>query len=136
MKKVIVFGTFDAFHKGHRNFLQQAKKFGDFLVAVVARDETVLKVKGVKTHNNEEKRKNEIEKSGLTDKVILGSLGDKYEVIRRENPNVICLGYDQCFFIDKLKDELKKMGLADTEIIRLKAYMPEKYKSSIIRKQK
>ena len=44
-KKVMVFGTFDIFHKGHENFLKQAKKLGDCLTVVVARDETVLKFK-------------------------------------------------------------------------------------------
>jgi len=30
MKKVMVFGTFDIFHSGHINFLEQARQEGDF----------------------------------------------------------------------------------------------------------
>jgi len=37
-KKVMVFGTFDIFHPGHRSFLNQAKKYGNYLIVVVARD--------------------------------------------------------------------------------------------------
>jgi cytidyltransferase-like protein len=73
MKKVIVFGTFDIFHEGHRNFFKQAKEFGDFLIVVVARDGNVLKIKGVLPWNDEESRLAEIKKSGLVDKVILGN---------------------------------------------------------------
>ena len=48
MKKVILFGTFDIFHKGHKNFLEQAQEFGDYLIVVIARDKTVKKIKGKK----------------------------------------------------------------------------------------
>lgn len=130
----MVFGTFDIFHKGHINFLKQARKYGDYLAVVIARDETVKKVKGKYSQNNEEKRLEKVESSLLADEVILGSLTDKYLVIKRYQPDVICLGYDQKFFIDDLRLELDKMGLAKTEIIKLKSYHPEIYKSSKLRK--
>ena len=126
----MVFGTFDVFHPGHRDFLKQAKKRGDYLVAVVARDETVLKVKGNLPRNNENFRLNAIKKSGLVDEVFLGNLGNKYEVIKKNKPNVICLGYDQKFFINKLEEKLKEFKLSGTVIIKMKPYHPEIYKSS------
>jgi len=45
-KKVLVFGTFDGLHEGHKNFFKQAREFGDFLVVVVGRDSTIVKTKG------------------------------------------------------------------------------------------
>lgn len=45
MKKVMTFGTFDVFHPGHLYYLREAKKLGNYLVTVVARDETVLNIK-------------------------------------------------------------------------------------------
>jgi glycerol-3-phosphate cytidylyltransferase-like family protein len=141
-KKVMAFGTFDIFHKGHENFLQQAKKCGlpadagrgqgDFLVVVVARDETVQKVKKHKTKNDERKRLLVIKNSNLADKVILGNLGDKYAVIKKYKPDVIALGYDQKSFTGELKEKLKALGLDKTRIIRLKSYYPKKYKSSLL----
>ena len=36
MKKVITYGTFDLFHKGHYNIIKRAKALGDYLI--VGRD--------------------------------------------------------------------------------------------------
>ncbi|MCK4554633.1 NUDIX domain-containing protein, partial [Candidatus Parcubacteria bacterium] len=69
-------------------------------------------------------------KSGLADKVVLGNIKDKYKIIERFKPDVICLGYDQKIFTEKLKEKLQKFGLSKTRIIRLKSYKKEKYKSS------
>jgi len=131
--KIITFGTFDIFHEGHKNFLKQARKFGDYLIVVVARDETVGKVKKRLPQNDESVRLKNIKESGLADEVILGSLGNKYEVIKKYRPDVICLGYDQEVFTEKLREKLKEFDLSSAKIIRLKAYYPEKYKSSKLR---
>jgi len=130
----MVFGTFDIFHPGHRSFLNQAKKYGNYLIVVVARDKTVKVFKKQDTKNKEKVRTKMIQESALADEVILGSLGDKYAIIKKRKPNVICLGYDQEFFIENLKSKLKEFGLIKTEIIRLKSYKPEIYKSSKLRK--
>lgn len=133
MKRVLVFGTFDIFHEGHRDFFRQARKYGDFLCAVVARDATVVEVKGIPPQNDEQIRLATLKNSGLVDEVMLGNLDDKYEAIKKYAPDVICLGYDQKFFIDNLRDSLLKMGLDKTEIKKLKPYYPKKYKSSKLR---
>ena len=135
MAKVLVFGTFDIFHAGHRFLLRQAKEYGDFLRVVVARDITVLQVKGRAPQHSEQARADVIKKSGLADEVVLGSLNDKYEVVRDFKPDVVCLGYDQKFFIDSLRKKLDETGLEKTKIVRLEPHNEEKYKSSILRKK-
>lgn len=45
MTVVLTFGTFDIFHPGHEYYLREAKKHGDKLVTVIARDQTVKNVK-------------------------------------------------------------------------------------------
>ncbi|MCK5490568.1 MAG: adenylyltransferase/cytidyltransferase family protein, partial [Candidatus Pacebacteria bacterium] len=102
MKKVMVFGTFDIFHKGHEDFFRQAREFGEYLIVVVARDENVLKIKGKLPRDNEDMRQEKIVESKLADKVILGNLDDKYKVIQEYKPDVICLGYDQGTFTENL----------------------------------
>lgn len=130
MKKVMVFGTFDIFHKGHEDFFRQARKFGEYLTVVVARDENVLKIKGKLPRNTEIIRRDKIIESALADEVVLGNLVDKYEVIKKTGPDIICLGYDQRVSEDELKKKLIEFGLEKTEIVRLSSFHPEIYKSS------
>ncbi|MFA6047537.1 MAG: adenylyltransferase/cytidyltransferase family protein [Parcubacteria group bacterium] len=130
VKQVIVFGTFDIFHKGHMSFLRQAKKYGDFLLVVIARDRIVKKVKRKLPRNNEKNRLKTVENSGLADEVVLGHLRDMYAFIKKYKPDVIALGYDQTAFVDKLEEKLLSMDMKSVRIIRLKSYRPNIYKSS------
>ena len=134
MKKVIVFGTFDILHKGHLNFFEQAKKLGDFLVVVVARDENVEKIKGKRAWNNAQTRIQEIKKSEISDKVVLGNQKDRYLIIKQEKPDILCLGYDQKVDKEMLSEKLKEYKLEEVQVIRLRAYKPKKYKSSLLKK--
>jgi len=129
MKKIIVFGSFDILHKGHFYFLKQAKSYGNYLIVVLARDKTIEQLKNRKPLNNEKKRKANLEKIDIVDKVLLGNLKDKYKVIEEQKPDIICLGYDQKFFVNSLKQELAKRNL-NIKIVKLKPYKPEIYKSS------
>jgi FAD synthetase len=132
MKKVMVFGTFDIFHPGHKNFLKQARRQGDFLIVLVARDKTVRIFKKQETRNKEQERLKKLKSSRMADEVILGNFNDKYAVIKIYAPEVICLGYDQKFFTRGLRKKLDAFGLKNTKIIRLKPFKPEIYKSSIL----
>jgi cytidyltransferase-like protein len=127
MKKIIVFGSFDPLHEGHRNFFKQAKKFGDFLTAVVARDENIEKLKDHQPRFNEKTRLTVIKKLPEVDKAILGDPAGEYKIIEKEKPDIIGIGYDQKI-PPGLKNSLKKY-----KIVRLKPYKPEIYKSSKIR---
>jgi len=129
MKKVLSFGTFDILHPGHTYFLKQAKKYGDFLVVVVARDLTVKKVRGRMGGNDEKIRKRGVENLKIADQVLLGDENDYYKVLDKVRPDVICLGYDQKSFTDDLEQELRKRKI-NSKIVRIKSYKPEKYKSS------
>jgi FAD synthetase len=135
MKKVMVFGTFDIFHEGHKDFFRQAREYGDCLIVVIARDKNVLKAKGRLPQNNEVSRQKEILESKLADIVALGNLDNRYRVIQEYEPDVICLGYDQKGSVEELKEKLIEFGLNKTQIIRLNAFHPEIYKSSKLRKR-
>ena len=129
MKKVLAFGTFDTLHPGHTHVLKAAKKLGNHLTVIIARDATVHKVKGKKAVFNEKTRLKNLKQLNIADKVRLGSLGNKYQVILDEKPDIIALGYDQKFFVDDIKNVVDK----DVRIVRLKSHKPKIYKSSKLR---
>ncbi|MFA6553149.1 MAG: adenylyltransferase/cytidyltransferase family protein [Patescibacteria group bacterium] len=133
MKKILITGTFDILHPGHISLFNQAKKLGDFLIAVVARDSTVAKVKGKQPHHNQNQRVRHLKKIKLINRVVLGNPGDKLKVIEQQKPDIIGLGYDQHIFTKNLRTELKKRGLTP-RIMRLRAFKPRQYKSSILKK--
>ena len=129
MPKVMIFGTFDIIHPGHKYILTQAKKLGDFLTVIIAQDQTVLEVKNRKPQNNENTRLKNISDLKIADKVILGNIGDKYQVIKEEKPDIIALGYDQCAFVDDLPSVLDK----NIKLVRIKPYKEDIFKSSKFR---
>ena len=129
MKLVMCAGTFDTIHPGHLYFLSEAKKCGDKLIVVVARDETSERMKGKKPSHNEKERLEQLRSMEIVDKAVMGNKGNIFEKIEEINPNVICLGYDQKVLKQELEDELKKRRIK-ADVIRICSYMPHLYKSS------
>ena len=121
----MLFGTFDILHKGHLNFFEQAKQYGDQLIIVIARDKTVKEVKGKLSKHNERERLKKVKEKlkNFNTKVIFGQIINKHKVIEKYQPDIICLGYDQRHFLDKLK-------YLKIPIKKLKPYKAHKYKSS------
>ncbi len=124
MKTAMAFGTFDRLHPGHLSYLRQAKKYGDYLLVVVARDKTVLKTKGQYPRQDERQRWRAIKNLDFVDKAVAGGLKDKLAVIKKYKPDIVCLGYDQKVEMGKLRK------IFSGKIIRLKAYKKNVYKSS------
>ena len=129
MTTVLTFGSFDHIHQGHIYYLTEAKKLGDKLFVVVARDSTIEKVKGKKPKYPEQERLKHLQDLQIADKIVLGYADDVYRVLDDVMPDIICLGYDQRAFVDQLEEELKKRNFKP-KIIRLKPYMENIYKSS------
>lgn len=128
----MTFGTFDRFHPGHEYYLREAKQLWDTLITVVARGETVERIKWKKTRDSEETRIENILRSGLSDIVVLWSLSDPYKVILTHNPDILCFWYDQnSFNNEKLETFLKDHHLSP-RIVRLPAFNPEQWKSSFL----
>ena len=137
MKKVMVFGAFDILHSGHEYFFTQAKQYGEILIVVVGRDETIKKFKNRELCYSENERFKQLKDVEIVDEVVIGSLGDKYQVIVDQKPDVLVFGYDQQSFNIGIEEELKKRGLGYIEIKKIEeAFEPDKYKSSIIYEQR
>lgn len=133
MRKILVFGVFDGLHKGHLYFLKQAKTYGDYLIVALARDLTVQRLKGRSPIYNEKIRKQKLLESGLVKKVYLGDkiLG-RYNILKKANPDIIVLGYDQEALYKNLSQFLSQQKLP-IKIVKLSSSLkPDRYHSSLI----
>jgi len=132
--RVMVFGTFDNLHPGHLSYFSQARRFGEELFVIVARDKNVVRQKGRLPLEDEKARLRNVRLAlGLAGgRAMLGNIRDQYSVIRRLRPDFIALGYDQKVDMKQLKSEIAESRLF-CKIRRLKPYQPDKYKSSYYR---
>ncbi len=124
-KKILAAGTFDLLHPGHLYFLRQAKKLGDYLVVIVARDANVKKQKGYWPIEDERIRLAKLKKIKWIDRVVLGEpdLRKRGKILQQIKPQIIAQGYDQ-----------KIPPLKKYKTVKIKAFYPQKYKSSLLRK--
>lgn len=133
MKLVMCAGTFDTIHPGHLFYLSEAKKHGNKLIVVVARDDTSESFKGKKPFHNEKKRLESVRMLEIVDEAVLGHHGDIFKIIEEVRPDVICLGYDQKVQKQQLEDELQKRNIR-ADVVRIESYMPHLYKTSKLKK--
>jgi FAD synthetase len=118
--------------------LNEAKRLGDVLVAVVATDVTVEMLKGRKPIFPEEDRRVLVEGLKPVDKAILGyeDVGMGYEqVLMDVVPDVVAFGYDQANLERSVREIIQRRGLK-IEMVKLSRYDHEKYVSSTSVRQK
>ena len=99
MKTVLAAGVFDLLHYGHIRYLEESKKAGgkdSRLVVIVARDETVRKLKGQDPTIPEDQRRAVIEALKVVDEALLGyEEMDLVKVIEQIKPDIVVMGHDQ-----------------------------------------
>lgn len=122
----MVFGTFDGLHPGHLSYFKQARKYGDYLIAIAALDKNVLKFKGRLPKFSQNQRLRGLKKCPLIDEARLGGK-NRFDIIAKLQPDIVCLGYDQ-----KTDVKLLRTMFPSIKIVRLKAYQPKIYKSSLL----
>lgn len=132
---VLTFWTFDIFHEWHKHFLNEAKNYWDKLVTIVATDENVFRFKWTLPENNENKRREIIKKSWISDLVEVWEWNNPMKWIDIYNPKVICLWYDQIWFSEMLKNYIKEKKI-NIQVLRLKPFKENIYKSSLLKKIK
>jgi FAD synthetase len=127
---VLTFGTFDILHPGHEYYLKNAKMHGDKIVMILATDANVLRFKNRLPRNNQEMRLQNIQQSfQFLDTVLIGEGNNPFQWLEIYKPKVICLGYDQMGFSDKLDTYIEKENL-DTKVVRIQPFCEDIYKSS------
>lgn len=95
--KKIVFtnGCFDILHRGHLQYLQQARNLGDNLFIGLNSDSSIKELKGDKRPiNSEQDRKLMLESLRFVDQVEIFSEETPLELIKLVRPNILVKGGD------------------------------------------
>ena len=71
MKKVITYGTFDLFHKGHYNIIKRAKALGDYLIVGVTSESFDIERGKLNVRDSLIKRIENVRRTGLADEIII-----------------------------------------------------------------
>lgn len=115
--RVMATGVFDLLHPGHLYFLREARKLGDELWVVVARDSTARKFKH-EPITPEGSRLQLVQALKPVDRALLGHEGDIYDILDEIRPDVIAIGFDQIHSEERILEECRKRGLSTT-VVRL-----------------
>ena len=108
--RVMATGVFDLLHAGHLYFLAEAKRLGDELVVVVARDQTARRLKH-EPYVPEQLRREMVEALKPVDRAVLGSTTDIYETVVSVRPDLIALGYNQIWNENEIVQECARRGV-------------------------
>jgi len=95
--KSLVFtnGCFDIIHRGHVEYLNQAKSLGDYLIIGVNSDNSVKKLKGKsRPINKENDRAFVLDNLKAVDFVIIFNEDTPYEIIKKTLPDFLVKGGD------------------------------------------
>lgn len=102
------------------------------MFVIIARNNTIRKIKGRLPYFDETIRLKHLEKLKLTSKIILGDTDNPYKVLDVIKPEIILLGYNQKTFVNRLHEELAQRKLI-TIINKAKPFHSDIFKSSQIR---
>jgi FAD synthetase len=128
---VLLFGTFDHLHPGHRSVIDAAfarAESSGTVTIVIARDRNVQHIKDRSPDHNEIERQSIVQEAYPKARVILGDAKDFLAPVRAVRPDVILLGYDQ-----RMPPGVNEADLG-CAIERQPALEPSKYKSSLMRR--
>jgi len=129
----MVFGVFDGIHDGHREMLKQAKGLGDFLIVVVAPNHIVEELKGHKPNIDLVERCVRLKALKWVDEVVTGDKENgTWDVVKKHQPDIIALGYDQTELKANLESSLD-IHNHKFKVMMLDAYQPNVLHSSKIK---
>lgn len=118
MKKVITYGTFDLFHRGHYNIIKRAKALGDYLIVGVTSESYDIERGKLNVRDSLIKRIENVRKTGLADEIIIEEYqGQKINDIIKYNIDLLVVGSDWRGKFDYLKNYCDVMYLERTKNI-------------------
>ncbi len=132
--RVLTFGTFDPIHDGHRWLFSRAKQLGDHLTVVVTRDDVIRTMKHREPYQKEMERVRVIQQVPEVDVAVLGDTDPaSYAFLKQQDFDVLVVGHDQVPSDPEIQQLLHTIGKDHIKVVRMDAYFPDKYKSSLFR---
>lgn len=122
LRIVMTGGVFDILHVGHLASFEEARSLGDLLVVVVARDVTIQRLRHRAPVNNELDRMKLVSALSVVDLAVLGDEIDFFNSVKKIDPDIIAIGYDQKHGVIQLRRELVRRGL-HAKIVRLRSHI-------------
>ena len=118
MKRVITYGTFDLFHKGHYNIIKRAKALGDYLIVGVTSESFDIERGKLNVRDSLIKRIENVRRTGLADEIIIEEYqGQKVNDIIKYDIDVLVVGSDWRGKFDYLKNYCDVVYLERTKNI-------------------
>jgi pantetheine-phosphate adenylyltransferase len=121
MKKVVVGGTFDSLHKGHRHFLEKAASLGRVKIGLTS-DEMALETKGEKVESFEERSKHLL--SFLND-VEIEKIDNSIGFAVNEDFDYIVVSSETRTRAEKINQERESLGKEKIEIVEVEFILAE-----------
>jgi pantetheine-phosphate adenylyltransferase len=121
MKKVVVGGTFDSLHKGHRYFLEKAASLGSVKIGLTS-DEMALETKGEGVESFEERSKHLL--SFLAD-VEIEKIDDSVGFATKEDFDYIVVSSETRTRAEKINQERELFGKEKIEIVEVDFILAE-----------
>ena len=116
MKKVITYGTFDLFHKGHYNILKRAKEYGDYLIVGVTGENYDIGRGKLNVHDTLATRIENVKNTGFADEIIVEEyLGQKIGDIIKYDIDSFVIGDDWVGKFDHLSKYCNMIYLERTK---------------------
>jgi FAD synthetase len=127
MIRVVATGTFDILHPGHVLYPSEARKLGDELYVIVARESTIKHK--IKPLLPEEQRLSMVRSLKCVDHAVLGSEDDMFLPIKQIDPDIIVLGFNQHWKEEELQRQLDERGF-HAKVVRIGKFDPSPLASS------
>lgn len=130
MKKVITYGTYDLFHRGHYNMLKRAKEAGDYLIVGVTGDNYDIGRGKLSVRDSLATRIENVRNTGFADEIIVEEyLGQKISDIIEYDIDAFVIGDDWKGKFDHLNAYCNVIYLERTKNISSTQLREENFKT-------